>query len=98
MMPRNTAPANVASHKDLVQYHVSDASPVDPNAPRGYVERYIHSEIYKRYPQVNGVIHSHAPETVPYGITSVPLRPCIHMAGFLGKSIGFPAVSPKASR
>jgi ribulose-5-phosphate 4-epimerase/fuculose-1-phosphate aldolase len=85
-MPRNTAPANVSSPEDLVQYRVADASPVDSNAPRGYLERYIHSEIYKRYPDVNGVIHSHAPEIIPYTITSSLLRPCIHMAGFIGKS------------
>jgi ribulose-5-phosphate 4-epimerase/fuculose-1-phosphate aldolase len=105
-MPRNMAPANISSRPDLVEYRVSDASPIDPAAPAGYIERYIHSEIYKRFPGVNSVIHSHANEVVPYSISrtvpswpftpnvvaelicilDVPLRPCLHMAGFLGPS------------
>lgn len=86
IMPRSTAPANVSSHRDLVQYRVADGSPVDPDAPRGYLERFIHSEIYRRFPEINGVVHSHASEVIPYANTAVPLRPCIHMAGFLGES------------
>ncbi|KAK5055086.1 hypothetical protein LTR84_012834 [Exophiala bonariae] len=85
-MPRNMPPATVASHRDLVEYYISDASPVDSTAPRGYLERCIHSEIYKKYPTVNGVIHSHSHAVVPYTISGVPLRPCFHMAGFLGQS------------
>ncbi|KAK5082223.1 hypothetical protein LTR05_007367 [Lithohypha guttulata] len=63
------APALIRSHEDLVQYHVSDGSPVEANPPRGYVERYIHSEIYKRYPTINSVVHSHSKAIIPYGIT-----------------------------
>lgn len=70
-MPRNLAPALLASEADLVEYHVADAEPVDPSAPNGYVERYIHSEIYKRYPGVNSVIHSHASEVIPYTISGM---------------------------
>lgn len=87
IMPCNLAPANVASPGHLVQYRVADASPVDPGAPHGYIERFIHSEIYKKFPTVGGVVHSHAPEVIPYGNTKVCLRPCIHMAGFLGESV-----------
>lgn len=67
-MPRNMPPANIRSAADLVEYKISDASPVSPGAARGYIERYIHSEIYKTYPAVNSVIHSHASEVVPFGI------------------------------
>lgn len=107
IMPRNLAPALLSSETDLVEYFVSNASPVDPTAPKGYVERYIHSEIYKQYPGVNSVIHSHASEVISYTISGpkyslsalfklapwtdgildpigVPLKPCFHMAGFLG--------------
>jgi ribulose-5-phosphate 4-epimerase/fuculose-1-phosphate aldolase len=70
-MPRNVAPANIASRDDLVHYHVSDATAVDSAAPPGYVERYIHSEIYKKYPSVNSVIHSHSHDVVPYTISGM---------------------------
>lgn len=69
MMPRNMAPSNISSIQDLVEYRVVDASPVHADAPGGYLERYIHSEIYKRYPGVHSVVHSHAKDVVPYGIS-----------------------------
>lgn len=83
-MSRNLAPALVANSSDIVEYRVEDASPIDPNAPSGFIERYLHSEIYKRFPSINSVVHSHSPQVVPYSISGVPLRPAIHMAGFLG--------------
>ncbi|EXJ66428.1 uncharacterized protein A1O5_10580 [Cladophialophora psammophila CBS 110553] len=49
--------------------------PLEANAPPGYIERYIHSEIYKMYPAVNSIVHSHASAAVPYRIldTSTPV-------------------------
>ncbi|EXJ93399.1 hypothetical protein A1O1_01791 [Capronia coronata CBS 617.96] len=78
------APALVSSPADLIVYHISDSSAVDPSAGRGYSERFIHGELYKRYPGVNCVIHSHAEEVLPYVVTGVKLRAVYHMAGFLG--------------
>ncbi|KAK8034693.1 arad-like aldolase/epimerase [Apiospora rasikravindrae] len=85
ILSRDTAPATVASSRDLVEYWVKDAAPVDPgHAPKGFVERYIHSELYRAYPSIQSVVHSHADAVLPYTINGVPLRPCYHMAGFLG--------------
>ena len=80
----NRAPALVSNASDLVTYHVSDASPLPSEAPKGYIERYIHSEILKHFPDVNCVIHAHAPDVLPYATSGVPLRPVFHMPGFLG--------------
>lgn len=49
------APALVSGLDDLVEYHVEDASPVKEDSPKGYSERFIHSEIYKKYTDVNSV-------------------------------------------
>jgi ribulose-5-phosphate 4-epimerase/fuculose-1-phosphate aldolase len=84
IMSRYIAPGTISSPRDLVEYYVADASPVDPNAPGGYSERSIHSEILKRYPDVHCVIHSHSEAVLPYTFSHVPLQPCFHMAGFLG--------------
>jgi ribulose-5-phosphate 4-epimerase/fuculose-1-phosphate aldolase len=65
-MPRNIAPGTLSLESDLVKYHVSDASPVSTPSPAGYAERFIHSEIYKRFPEVQSVAHSHAPAVIPY--------------------------------
>ena len=63
------APATVSEENDLVEYYVTDASFVKIPAPAGYAERYIHSEIYKRYPGVQSVVHSHSPAVIPYTIS-----------------------------
>ncbi|KAI3336983.1 class II aldolase and Adducin N-terminal domain-containing protein [Xylariaceae sp. AK1471] len=86
-MSRNPPPALVSSLDDIVEYHVSDASPVDANAPGGFIERYIHSEILKRFSEVNVVVHSHSPLVVPYSAVDLPLKPVIHLAGFLGEDV-----------
>lgn len=80
------APALVSTRQDIVEYLVANASPVEPNAPQGVGERFIHSEIYKRFSGINSVVHSHSSEVIPYTISNVPFRPAIHMAGFLGMS------------
>ncbi len=77
-MPRNIAPALISSAADIVEYRVEDASPVDPNSPAGYVERYIHSEIYKRYPEIKSVIHSHSDAVLPFTITGIFFEPRSH--------------------
>lgn len=92
IMSRSIAPATVSSSEDLVEYYVANAEPVESDAPQGYLERYIHSEIYKRHETVQAAIHSHADSVLPYTISGVPLRPCYHMAGFLGLGGGSPLV------
>ena len=50
-----------------------------------YLERFIHSEIYRARPEVMSVVHSHSPAVVPFGVVAeTPLRPVFHMSGFLG--------------
>lgn len=85
LMSRHIAPATIASPDDLIAYRVRDAEPVDPQqGTKGYAERHIHSEAYRRHGHVRAVVHSHAESVIPYTISGVPLRPCYHMAGFLG--------------
>ena len=52
-----------------------------------YLERFIHGGIYEARPDVNSVVHSHAEETLPFGITNVPLQPVIHVASVIGPSV-----------
>ncbi|KIW82631.1 hypothetical protein Z517_05658 [Fonsecaea pedrosoi CBS 271.37] len=87
LMSRYLAPALVASLEDLVIYKIEDAQPVKPDAPRGFSERFIHSEVYKAYPTVQSVVHSHSLDVVPFSISTVPLSACFHMAGFLGTAV-----------
>lgn len=78
------APALVKSSADFVAYWVRDSSPVDPSAPQGYSERYIHGEVLRRFPEANCVVHSHSEAVIPFTLGNVEVRPVFHMAGFLG--------------
>jgi ribulose-5-phosphate 4-epimerase/fuculose-1-phosphate aldolase len=84
-MSRNLPPA-LATAADMVEYDL-DSQPVSPNAPPGFTERYIHGEIYRARPDVMAVVHFHAPDVIPFGVTGIPLRPIFHMAGFLGAGV-----------
>ncbi|PTE11106.1 class II aldolase/adducin family protein [Mesorhizobium helmanticense] len=52
-----------------------------------YLERYIHSEIYKARPDVQCVLHTHSPAVLPYCFVDQPLRPVTHMGAFLGDAV-----------
>ncbi|KAL5434598.1 hypothetical protein PMIN07_006963 [Paraphaeosphaeria minitans] len=77
----------VSSIKDVGEYLISDGSGVN-GTEGGYAERFIHSEVLKRYPDINAVVHSHNEDVLPYTITaSVGLESTYHMAGFLGNHV-----------
>ncbi|MGH6968137.1 MAG: class II aldolase/adducin family protein [Stellaceae bacterium] len=82
LMSRHLAPGLVTA-KDIVTFDL-DANAVANPAQRYYSERFIHSEIYKRRPDVVAVVHCHAPPLIPFGATHTPLRPIYHMSGYLG--------------
>ncbi len=85
IIARSMAPALV-SIDDLMEIDL-DGNPVAPDAPRAYLERFIHSEIYRVRPDILAVIHHHSPSVIPFGVTGVPLRPIYHMSGFLGAGV-----------
>lgn len=78
------APALVSSKNHFITYHVSDSTPVDPNAAQGYSERYIHGEIFCQFPEATCVVHSHSEVVIPFTLGNEDVRPVFHMAGFLG--------------
>lgn len=83
-MSGSVAPAVVSSPADLIEYHVEDCEPIDPKAKKGYQERFIHGEIFKKFKEVNSVVHGHAEDVLPYTMNGVPLRAVFHVPGFLG--------------
>jgi HCOMODA/2-hydroxy-3-carboxy-muconic semialdehyde decarboxylase len=85
LLARNMAPAQVTA-ADIVEYEVASGEAVRPDAPRPYLERFIHSEIYRARPDVVAVVHNHSPAVLPFGIVrGARLRPACHMCGFLGE-------------
>jgi ribulose-5-phosphate 4-epimerase/fuculose-1-phosphate aldolase len=80
-LSRDLAPGLVTA-ADLVEYDL-DGNPVNPKAPQGYRERFLHAAIFKARPDVNSVVHSHMPSVLPFTDVTTPLRPMYHMASFL---------------
>ena len=78
------APATVTAN-DILEIDY-DGDVQDAAGRRSYIERFIHSEIYKLRPDVNAIVHSHSPAIIPFGVTRAMLRPICHMSGFLGFS------------
>jgi ribulose-5-phosphate 4-epimerase/fuculose-1-phosphate aldolase len=80
-LSRDLAPGLVTA-ADLVEYDL-DGNPVNPKAPQGYRERFLHAAIFKARPDVNSIVHSHMPSVLPFTDVTTPLRPMYHMASFL---------------
>ncbi len=85
LLARSMAPGLVTAD-DILEFDL-DGNALDPQGRTLYVERFIHSEIYKAYPEIKAIVHSHSPSIIPFGVTNVPLRPIYHMSSFLGAGV-----------
>ena len=81
LLSRSMAPALVEPD-DIVTYDL-DGNGLNAEGRPGYLERFIHSEIYRSRPDVIAIVHSHSPSVLPFGVARTRLRPVYHMAGFL---------------
>ena len=81
LMSRSLAPALVTAD-DIMEFDL-DGNAVDARGRSLFLERFIHSEIYRARPDVMSVVHTHSPGVIPYTISQVPLRAVFHNAAFL---------------
>ena len=84
IMSRSRAPALVTA-ADIME-HDADSEVVG-DTRKGFLERYIHGEIYRARPEVMAVVHSHSPSVIPFGVTRSQLKPIYHMASFLWSGV-----------
>ena len=73
LMSRALAPGLVTA-ADIQELGL-DGELTKPDPRPAYLERFIHSEVYKARPDVHAVVHSHSPTVVPFSVTQVPLKP-----------------------
>ena len=85
LLARAMAPELVTAD-DIFAFDLDSNVIHDPGAPL-YLERYIHGEIYKSRPDVHAVVHNHSPSVIPFGVTTVPLRPLFNTGAFIGEGI-----------
>ena len=91
LLSRSLAPGTVKA-EDIMEFDL-DGNPVDAIGTFGrkpYLERFIHSEVYRVRADVQAVVHNHSPAVIPFGVTNTKLRPISHMSGFLGHAGGVP--------
>jgi ribulose-5-phosphate 4-epimerase/fuculose-1-phosphate aldolase len=85
LMSRSLAPALVSAD-DIMEFDL-DGNAVDARGRSLFLERFIHSEIYKARPDVMSVVHSHSPGVIPFSVSQVPLRPMYHNPSFLAAGV-----------
>ena len=61
----------------------------------GFLERFIHGQIFKARPDVMAVVHSHSQSVIPYGLVGTPLRAMFHNAAFLAEGVPVFDISKK---
>jgi ribulose-5-phosphate 4-epimerase/fuculose-1-phosphate aldolase len=85
LMSRSLAPALVQAD-DIMEFDL-EAEACDPRGRNGFLERFIHSEIYRKRPDAMAVAHSHSAAVIPFGLVDTPLRATYHNAAFLAAGV-----------
>jgi ribulose-5-phosphate 4-epimerase/fuculose-1-phosphate aldolase len=85
LLARAMAPELVTAD-DILEFDL-DSNPVKDEGAALYLERFIHGEIFKARPNVNAVVHNHSPSVIPFGVTTVPLRPLFNTGAFVGEGV-----------
>src|SRR3984957_9430888 len=83
LLARSMAPALVTA-ADILEFDL-DGNPLAAGGRPVYLERFIHSEIYRVRPDVVSIVHSHSHAIIPFGVVrSHKLRAIFHMSAFVG--------------
>ena len=85
LLARSIAPELVTAG-DILEYG-ANGEPIDARGRTSYLERFIHSEIYRVRPDVNAIVHCHTPSLIPFAASDVPVRAMYHMAAFVAEGV-----------
>ena len=84
-LARSLSPDRV-ERGDLMEFDL-EGNPAGGDARQPYLERFIHAAAYEARADVQAVVHAHAEDVLPFGITAAPLRPVIHSGSFMGEQV-----------
>ncbi|WP_017729140.1 class II aldolase/adducin family protein [Halalkalibacterium ligniniphilum] len=76
LLSRSLAPMCV-SYEDIFTYDL-EGNCLTETDKQSYAERVIHSEIYKRNPNVHSICHNHAQALMPFTVLDIPYKPLSH--------------------
>src|SRR3954468_18581024 len=66
-LARSLSP-ELVQRADLMEF-LLDGTPVGEDRRTPYLERFIHGALYEARPEVQAVVHAHAEDVLPFGIT-----------------------------
>jgi ribulose-5-phosphate 4-epimerase/fuculose-1-phosphate aldolase len=85
LLARSLSPEMV-ERGDIMEFDL-EGNALAGDARQPYLERFIHGAVYEARAEVMAVVHAHAEDVLPFGITEVPLRPVIHSGSFMGGEV-----------
>ena len=85
LLARSLSPEMV-ERTDIMEFDLEGRA-LGGDARQPYLERFIHGAVYEARPEVTAVVHAHAEDVLPFGITAAPLRPVIHSGSFMGEDV-----------
>jgi ribulose-5-phosphate 4-epimerase/fuculose-1-phosphate aldolase len=85
LMSRSLAPQMITAD-DIMEFDL-DCNAIDARGRNGFIERYLHGEIFRARPDVMAVAHSHSPPVIAFGVSNTPMRAMYHNAAFLAAGV-----------
>jgi HCOMODA/2-hydroxy-3-carboxy-muconic semialdehyde decarboxylase len=85
LMSRSLAPQMITAD-DIMEFDI-DSNAIDARGRNGFIERYLHGEIFRARPDVMAIAHSHSPSTIAFGLSNVPMLAMYHNAAFLAAGV-----------
>ena len=85
LLARSLSPEMV-ERGDIMEFDL-EGNALGGDKRQPYLERFIHGAVYEARPDVVAVVHAHAEDVLPFGITGAPLRPVIHSGSFMGEQV-----------
>jgi ribulose-5-phosphate 4-epimerase/fuculose-1-phosphate aldolase len=76
----------LVSVDDLMEFDLT-GHVIGSDTRKPYLERFIHGAIYEARPDVHAIVHTHAHDLIPFGVTNTPVRPLMHVAAAIGKHV-----------
>jgi HCOMODA/2-hydroxy-3-carboxy-muconic semialdehyde decarboxylase len=85
LMSRSLAPALVTAD-DIMEFTL-EGDPCEARGRSGFLERFMHAEIYRARHDVMAVAHGHSAAVIPFGLAATPMRATYHNAAFLAAGV-----------
>jgi len=85
LMSRSLAPSLVTAD-DIMEFSLEGES-CDPRGRSGFLERFLHAEIYRKRADVMAIAHGHSAAVIPFGLAATPMRATYHNAAFLAAGV-----------